>query len=249
MTKPSPAVDLVIAYRFIKKLSTPPKDTEAYRLGIVDDTGKKVKRPKTAQERAAHGPLDRITFNLQRIISKVPGGKSRLANYAAALWLMREEAETDGHFGFYEDSTLEEEVLDLMDWLREEAPTNAVGSGHIHGAGVGPKGEPGVHMRRRRRVVAGLPASEVPPGRLTHGHRCSMETSWSSRLAAEGVTDHDSGARRWDMSEAVATALVIYPIPSAHLTNEGDAWHSSICTTTQGSATSSTTSRSTTTSS
>jgi len=34
--------------------------------------------------------------------------------------------------------------------LKEEAPANAVGGGHIAGVGVGPQGEPGVDMRRKK---------------------------------------------------------------------------------------------------
>ena len=34
--------------------------------------------------------------------------------------------------------------------IQEDAPTNAVGSGEIAGVGVGPDGEPGVHMKKKR---------------------------------------------------------------------------------------------------
>ena len=34
--------------------------------------------------------------------------------------------------------------------LNEEAPVNAVGGGHIAGVGVGPQGEPGVDLRKKK---------------------------------------------------------------------------------------------------
>ena len=34
--------------------------------------------------------------------------------------------------------------------LKEEAPANAVGGGHIAGVGVGPQGEPGVDLRKKK---------------------------------------------------------------------------------------------------
>ena len=47
----------------------------------------------------------------------------------------------------YADSILSSPALKNM---REEAPANAVGGGHIAGVGVGPQGEPGVDMRRKK---------------------------------------------------------------------------------------------------
>ena len=37
-------VDYYLAYQFIKKLTTPFKDTEAYKLGIIDEKGKVLKK-------------------------------------------------------------------------------------------------------------------------------------------------------------------------------------------------------------
>ena len=36
---------------------------------------------------------------------------------------------------------------------KEEAPVNAAGAGNVAGLGVGPQGEPGVHMKRRKKPV------------------------------------------------------------------------------------------------
>lgn len=38
--------------------------------------------------------------------------------------------------------------------LKEDgAPTNAVGGGNVAGLGVGPQGEPGVHPKKKKKVI------------------------------------------------------------------------------------------------
>ena len=37
--------------------------------------------------------------------------------------------------------------------MEEDAPTNAAGSGNVHGIGVGPHGEPGVHPKKKKKEV------------------------------------------------------------------------------------------------
>lgn len=84
--------DTIYTYRFLKLLVTPFRKTEAYNLGIIDETGKRIKDKKieTAEERAAFNLFHRLVFNLKRLIETVPGGKSRVASYIAALALLRE---------------------------------------------------------------------------------------------------------------------------------------------------------------
>ena len=88
------AVDLLITYRIIKLLTTPFEKQDAYRLGIIDKNGKvlrKTKELKTGKERDAYTILHRFVFNLKRLINLVPGGKSKLGTYAAALGLLLKE--------------------------------------------------------------------------------------------------------------------------------------------------------------
>ena len=90
----SRAVDLLITYRIIKLLTTPFEKQDAYRLGIIDKNGKvlrKTKELKTGKERDANTILHRFVFNLNRLINIVPGGKSKLGTYAAALGLLLKE--------------------------------------------------------------------------------------------------------------------------------------------------------------
>ena len=90
----SPAIDAFITFRFLKLLVTPFDKTEAYRLGIIDKRGKVLRKYKTLErieERQAYTILHRLVFNIKKLIEKVPGGKSRVASYAAALFLIKEQ--------------------------------------------------------------------------------------------------------------------------------------------------------------
>src|SRR5210317_773110 len=88
------AIDLLITYRVIKMLVTPFEKQEAYKYGINDKDGKvlrKAKELKTSKEKDAYTLLHRFVFNLKRLLALVPGGKSKLGSYAAALGLLLKE--------------------------------------------------------------------------------------------------------------------------------------------------------------
>lgn len=102
--------DLFYAYRFIKLLVTPWEKTEAYKLGILDDNGKMLKKArelKTDDEKSAYTVFHRLVFNIKRLLSKLPFGKTKLASWATALFLIKEET------GMSEEQILK--VLKKMD--------------------------------------------------------------------------------------------------------------------------------------
>jgi len=88
------AIDLLITYRVIKMLVTPWKQHDAYKLGIIDDNGKVLRKAKTlksAKEKDSYTILHRFVFNLKRLLGLLPGGKSKFASYATALALLLKE--------------------------------------------------------------------------------------------------------------------------------------------------------------
>lgn len=147
------AVDLFMVFQFIKRLTTPFDETDAYRLGIIDERGKKLKSPKSREEKASYRAFDRLVFNLKKLLEKVPGGRSKLATYAAALILIKEENGGYPQIDVDDEKYLYESILDRIEFLSEndfemvnqiseginllteDAPANAVGSGNISGAG------------------------------------------------------------------------------------------------------------------
>ena len=43
------AIDLFVTYRFLKLLTTPFEKTEAYKLGIIDDKGNRIRQEKSTK--------------------------------------------------------------------------------------------------------------------------------------------------------------------------------------------------------
>ena len=87
------ASDLVYTFRFLRLLTTPFEKTNAYKLGIIDDKGKRIKSVKldTPEKKSVYTPFNRIVYNIKRLMAKVPGGGSKLASYASALFLIKEQ--------------------------------------------------------------------------------------------------------------------------------------------------------------
>ena len=85
------AADLVYTFRFLTLLVTPFEKTEAFKLGLLDAKGKKLKKAQTSEEKNAYTPFHRLVFNVKRLMEKVPGGSSSIASYAAALYLIKEQ--------------------------------------------------------------------------------------------------------------------------------------------------------------
>lgn len=163
-------VDLFLVYQFIRRLATPFENWPAYQAGVIDKDGNILKGKKernTRAEKESFGIFDLMILKLKKLLAKVPGGSTRLASYAAALWLIKEWK----HFS--DESLLNENVsedmlndsldlffsrycyyIDLSEDVKEkitEEPTVNVGSGAIAGLGVGPQGEPGLTPSQMKR--------------------------------------------------------------------------------------------------
>lgn len=95
MSLASRAGDLYYTFRFIKMLTTPFEDTDAFKLGLIDAKGKRIKSEKIvdAEQKSAFTTFHRLVFNIKKLMAKIPFGSSKLASYAAALFLVKE------HFG------------------------------------------------------------------------------------------------------------------------------------------------------
>lgn len=139
----SNVVDNLIAYRLLVMLTTPFAETNAYKLGIIDEKGNiliKAKDLKTKEQKDAYTYLHRFIFNVKRLLNKTPGGESKLKNIVAAFFLIKESYgkrtdRVDSKF-FYElvdllDSGVilaEEQLIVEEFFLSEEAPVNSTGS-------------------------------------------------------------------------------------------------------------------------
>lgn len=90
-------IDTWIVYRVLRILTTPWDEQDAFKLGIIDANGVVLKHQrdlKTSEEKNAYTLLHRLVFNLKRILEKLPLGKTKLARYATALFLIKEHMGT-----------------------------------------------------------------------------------------------------------------------------------------------------------
>ncbi len=85
----SQTVDLFVLYQIIKRLTTPFEESEAFKLGLIDKKGKRLKKASTPEEKKAMTYFDRFIFNLKRVMSKA-GLNTKAGSYAAALFLLKE---------------------------------------------------------------------------------------------------------------------------------------------------------------
>ena len=94
----SRAFDTFITYKIISNLVTDWEDFPAFEHGIIDKKGKLLRKYntlKTKDEKDSYTLFHRLIFNLKRLIQKLPGGSSKLASYAAGLFLIKEEIDTE----------------------------------------------------------------------------------------------------------------------------------------------------------
>ncbi len=144
----SKPVDLFLTYQFLRRLSTPFEEWDAYRLGIIDKDGNVLRRAATltkSEEIASWGYFDRMVANLKKLIAKVPGGKSKIASYAAALLLIKESRSSN----IYSDEDIARLFTEHLNSVEEEIG-NVAGAGNIAGIGVGAQGEPPVKLRSKK---------------------------------------------------------------------------------------------------
>ena len=138
------AIDLFVTYRFIKLLVTPFEKTDAYKLGIIDEDGKRTLEPgtnkptmlRTIEERNSYTVLHKLVFNIKKIFEKVPGLRTKLGTYAAALFLLKDT---------FRESVDDPDVFEkeFMKYLKEEGYEidNSISEEVIGFGEILPKGE------------------------------------------------------------------------------------------------------------
>lgn len=165
-------VDLFLVFNFIKRLVTPFNKWAAYKEGIIDIKGNVILRRRdftTKAQSKAFGVFDQLILNIKKLLAKLPGGQTRLASYAAALWLIKEQKNLEDNQMLSEsiNDYLVEEFMEaaesrfMLEWADiEEAAKkeeeNTVGGGAIAGLGVGAQGEPGVSKKAQKKHTTTL---------------------------------------------------------------------------------------------
>ena len=145
------AVDLFVTYRFLKILTTPFEKQEAFKLGIIDKDGNRIipqtsgsknvattKAPPltTTEQKTAYTILHKLIFNIKKIFAKVPGLRTKVGTYAAALFLLKDT---------FKESVDDPDMFEkeFMKYLKEEGVEldNTISETVIGFGEVLPKGE------------------------------------------------------------------------------------------------------------
>ena len=139
------AIDLFVTYRFLRLLTTPFEKTDAFKLGIIDEKGNRIKLPKstkpavelsTSELQSAYTILHKLIFNIKKLFNKIPGLRTKVGTYAAALFLLKDtfKESVDDPDVFEKEFVkfLKENNIELDDEISEEV----IGFGEVL-----PKGE------------------------------------------------------------------------------------------------------------
>jgi len=138
------AIDLFVAYRFLRILTTPFEKTDAYKFGIIDKKGNRIRKEKsskpavdltTSELKNAYTILHKLVFNIKKIFAKVPGLKTKVGTYAAALFLLKDTFKEN-----FEDPRFIEKTF--LEYLKENYEIDDSISEEVIGFGeILPKGE------------------------------------------------------------------------------------------------------------
>ena len=120
------AADFVYTIRFLKLLTTPFEKMGAYEIGLINDKGEVDKKRKDELKLTMDGRMDlsthwtsfiRLVVNIKKLMAKAPGGKSVVARYGAALFLIKENGDlTDKQLTKIHNET----GIDILDVLAED---------------------------------------------------------------------------------------------------------------------------------
>jgi hypothetical protein len=124
------AGDLFYTFRFLKLLVTKFEDTDAFKLGIIDKDGKRIKDVDiNSSERAdAYTAFHKLVFNIKKLLNKVPGGSTTIGTYAAALYLLKERyGVSDSNI----QKSLREVGLDPIDFMVEQSQWFVLSDGRL----------------------------------------------------------------------------------------------------------------------
>jgi hypothetical protein len=108
-------VNTIIAYNIIRDLTVPFNRTDAFKLGVIDKDGNfllKQKDMTREQRNSVPSILTILAWNIKKILSKIGIGRSSIASFATALYLLREEIGNKG-----ESRQME---IRLMEYIEKE---------------------------------------------------------------------------------------------------------------------------------
>ena len=151
--------NLMLTYQFVKRLTTPFNEWPSYNTGVHDESGNLLvlEGQRTEVQEQSFNKFDLISLRLKKILESIPEGNTRLASYAAAMMIVKENWEDKS-----ESDILSESNDTFIDYLRmfklnkyaralEEMPTVSMGSGAIAGGGINGPDDVKVSKKARKK--------------------------------------------------------------------------------------------------
>ena len=138
------AADLTYTFRFIRMLVLDWKEWDAFKLGIIDEEGKRNRNIKldSDEKKSAYTPFIRLCANIKRLVANIPGGSSKLGSFASALYLIKE------HYGLKDKDikAINEKLgIDSLDIMLEGNSWFVLDDGSIG---------PGVYRIKENKLIA-----------------------------------------------------------------------------------------------
>ena len=230
MQDASKVISAFTAFKFIKIISEPFTKMEAYKLGIIDDKGKFLKKVEdldSQKEKKSVDVFNRLMINLKKIINKVPDPKlkAQLKTLPTAMILLKDEAEKYGADGEYVLS--EVEYFDNEVYSANPYQTNNGGFGDMTNYSNGETEHPdGFYSSANQAELSGGGELVQWVYRITSTFTAtSTSSNFDIRIIDDGATtpatyagDGTSGYFLWGAQlEAAATATTYLPTTTAAL--------------------------------
>ncbi|NCP97683.1 hypothetical protein GW796_05510 [archaeon] len=111
-------VSTVALYMILKKLMLPFNKWDAYKLGLIDKDGKKLKNAVSAKEKKAWDLLTKFVWNFKKILNKFVG-RSNLATYITAAYLLKDSLST--FYIEYNKEILNETLLSDLTYTKQNS--------------------------------------------------------------------------------------------------------------------------------
>jgi len=194
----SKIVDIYVLYRIIKDLSTPIEETDAFKFGLIDKNGKRLRddkgvtiKAKTKEEKNADSYYHRFILNIKKLMSKVGLG-SKLATFAAALFLLKEHVEQRQLIqgdSFEDENAVLEEIVRNMKYLEKNSQKNYKNLqeeiANVTGPAVAGTGDDPVHWKK-------VPFRVGPKGERKKKGRYINGVAYLKKIAREAAKKQDT---------------------------------------------------------
>lgn len=114
-------------YRFVRLMTTPFEQWDAYKSGVIDANGKVIvsKNDRTRTQKDSFKSFEVLVRNIKNMLAKIPGGRSTLGSFAAALYLLKEHNLFLDGKGVLNESEISQLDIDAMGKYVTEMVTSA----------------------------------------------------------------------------------------------------------------------------